>query len=97
MVHLRQSSLRIFSSYSSQKNINIIPLFATRMVTFGSTDKWVWLTFLPLTFASMVAELLSGSRGKGVQVYFDHILIYGHDFDEHLILTDAVLIRLRSA
>ena len=45
----------------------------------------------------MVAELLSGLRGKGVENYLDDMLIYIRDFEQHLTLIDAVLSRLQSA
>ena len=68
---------------------------------FGQLWKYMWCGFglkiLPPAVARVVAELLSGLRGKGVENYLDDILIYTRDFEQHLTLIDAVLNRLQSA
>ena len=65
---------------------------------FGQLWKYMWCGFglkiLPPAVARVVAELLSGLRGKGVENYLDGILIYTKNFEQHLTLIDAVLTRL---
>ena len=56
-----------------------------------------WLKILPPAFASMLAELLRGIKGKIGANILDDILTYSQDFDQHLILIDAVFTLLQSA
>ena len=73
----------------------------TSFVTHQGLHRWTRAPFglrnMPAIFQRLMTKVLAGLTWTSVLVYIDDLIVFGRDFQEHLLRLDSVLVRLKAA
>lgn len=101
-----EAQAKFFSCLDMRSSFWQVPLdkesqIKSAFITQSGVYQWKRMPFglrnSSITFASMMSNVLRGLNWKSVLVYIDDILIFSHNFDEHLSHLAQVFSRLNEA